>query len=82
MTSLDQEQERLVQTTHSVRQRFELLASALRLIQNPAEFAKLDPEECGIDFDDSENRDPAAISASLATQTVCTNFDFFFFSPH
>jgi len=74
---LQQEQERPIQTTNSIKQRFEQLPSQLRLIQNPAEFAKL--EECGIDFDDNENRDPAIISANLAAQTVCmgTKFDFF-----
>ena len=68
---LQQEQERLVQTTNSIKQRFEQLSSKLRLIQNPAEFAKLEPEECGIDFNDNENRDPTIISANLAAQTVC-----------
>ncbi|KAL9710407.1 hypothetical protein Ac2012v2_006708 [Leucoagaricus gongylophorus] len=66
---LQQEQERLVQSTNSLKLSFEQLSSKLRLVQNPAEFAKLESEECGIDFDDNENRDPAVISANLTAQT-------------
>lgn len=71
---LQQEQERLVQSTNSLKLSFEQLSSKLRLVQNPAEFAKLEPEECGIDFDDNENRDPAVISANLTAQTVCMGY--------
>lgn len=71
---LQQEQERLVQSTNSLKLSFEQLSSKLRLVQNPAEFAKLESEECGIDFDDNENRDPAVISANLTAQTVCMGY--------
>ncbi|KAF9448140.1 hypothetical protein P691DRAFT_670074 [Macrolepiota fuliginosa MF-IS2] len=64
-----QEQERLLETSNSIKARFEQTNAQLRLTQNPIEFNKLNSEESGIDFEDNENRDPAIISANLVVQT-------------
>ncbi|KAF5357192.1 hypothetical protein D9756_006386 [Leucocoprinus leucothites] len=64
-----QEQERLLESTNSLKARFEQSSTKLRLAQNPVEFAKLEAEESGIDFEDAENRDPGVISTNLAAQT-------------
>jgi hypothetical protein len=65
-----QEQERLLQSTNSLKARFDQSTTKLRLVQNPIEFAKLDSEESGVDFEDTENRDPAIVSAHLLAQSV------------
>lgn len=66
-----QEQERLLETTNALKTHFELSSSKLRLVQNSLELRKLDSEESGLDFEDTENRDPAVIAANLVAQTVC-----------
>lgn len=66
-----QEQERLLETTNALKTHFELSSSKLRLVQNSIELRKLDSEESGLDFEDTENRDPAVIAANLVAQTVC-----------
>lgn len=70
------EQERLLATSNHLKSQLEQTNAKLRLVQNPIEFNNLDSEESGVDFEDSENRDPAIISTNLVAQTVrivCTN---------
>ncbi|KXN84640.1 hypothetical protein AN958_12240 [Leucoagaricus sp. SymC.cos] len=64
-----QEQERLLESTNALKTLFEQTSVKLRLAQNQEDFAKLDSEESGIDSEDTENRDPAIISANLVAQT-------------
>lgn len=65
-----QEQERILQVSNNIKSQFEQVNANLRLLRNPIDFSKLDPEESGIDFEGSEDRHPSVVSANLVAQTV------------